>query len=170
MIQMETYTDPTPTPITLQHYFNHMTMRALMTGRNPRLQSQYSVMMKKRIKTKEKTKDNKEDEDNREKRKTTKTDDPGSDAELNEVFRIAKFEDSSKNDEKKQITRAKLRPIKKNINKKNKSFSSTAEKVSLKEKPTSKINEEDNDETLDVSSNQDKDGDDDEEMTLDSKP
>ena len=116
----------------------------------------------------EQNEDNEEYEDDRENKKMEKKDNPDSDDELNRDFGITEFDDNSDNDEEEHIPRAKLKTIKKTINNKNKSFPLTANKSSLKENPTSKINEEDNDETMYTSLNQDEDKV--EEMTLESKP
>ena len=78
-------------------------------------------------------------------------DDPESENELNGDFGVSEYDDNSDDDNDEHITKAKSRPIKNTKN--NKASSLAVTKAPTKETHTSKINEEDNDDTMDNSYN-----------------
>ena len=83
-------------------------------------------------------KGNKEDEDDLEKKITTKMYDPDRDDELNGNLGMAEYDNNIDNDKKYHIPRSKVKPIKKT--KKNKTSFLTSKKSSLKETHTKEIN------------------------------
>ena len=83
-------------------------------------------------------KGNKEDEDDLEKKITTKMYDPDRDDELNGNLGMAEYDNNIDNDKKYHIPRSKVQPIKKT--KKNKTSFLTSKKSSLKETHTKEIN------------------------------